>query len=100
MTVTLKPKTEITVPKSIRQKAGIKPGDQVEFKVSGRTITIVPKLSPDELEDERELRDEKVRATIRAGYAEFQAGKTRPIAEFLAERTEREAKRIRRRPGA
>jgi len=43
MTVTLKPKTEITVPKSIRRKAGIKPGDQVEFSVSGRVITIIPK---------------------------------------------------------
>jgi len=42
--VTLRPRTEITVPKSIR-KAGYRAGDQVEFRVSGRTITIVPKLS-------------------------------------------------------
>jgi AbrB family looped-hinge helix DNA binding protein len=55
MTVTLKPKTEITVPRSIRRKAGIKPGDRVEFTVSGSVINIVPKLpyaedtfSPDE----------------------------------------------------
>jgi AbrB family looped-hinge helix DNA binding protein len=41
---TLKPKTEITVPKSIRRKAGIKTGDQFEFSVSGRVITIVPKV--------------------------------------------------------
>ena len=34
MTVTLKPKTEIIVPKSILRKAGIKPGDRVEFRVS------------------------------------------------------------------
>jgi AbrB family looped-hinge helix DNA binding protein len=46
MTVTLKPKSEITVPKSIRQKAGIKPGDKFEFKVSGRVITIIPKVQP------------------------------------------------------
>lgn len=37
-------KTEITVPKSIRRKAGFKPGEQVEFRVSDRAITIVPKL--------------------------------------------------------
>ena len=43
MTVILKPKTEITVPKSVRRKAGMKPGDRLEFRVSGRTITIVPK---------------------------------------------------------
>src|SRR5437016_4251359 len=46
MTVTLKLKTEITVPKSIRERAGIKPGEQLEFKVSGRVITIVPKVQP------------------------------------------------------
>ena len=46
MAITLKPKTEITVPKSIREKAGIKPGDRFEFKVSGRVITIVPKVQP------------------------------------------------------
>ena len=47
MTVTLKPKTEIMVPKSIRRKAGIKSGDEFEFSVSGRVINIIPKLSPD-----------------------------------------------------
>jgi AbrB family looped-hinge helix DNA binding protein len=82
MTVTLKPKTEITVPKSIRRKAGIKPGDRVEFSVSGRVINITPKLSPDELQDEREVRDPKIRAAIREGYQEFLAGKTHPIGEF------------------
>lgn len=98
MTVTLKPKTEIMVPKSIRRKAGIKPGDQVEFSVTGRVINITPKLSPDEQQDEREIRDPKVRATIRQGYEEFVAGKTRPMAEFLAERAG--PKRPRRRTGA
>ena len=78
MTVTLKPKTEITVPKSIRRKAGIKPGDRVEFSVSGRVINIIPKLSADELQDEREIRDPKIRAAIRKGHEEFLAGKTRP----------------------
>jgi AbrB family looped-hinge helix DNA binding protein len=49
MTVTLKPKSEITVPKSIRRKAGIKAGDRFEFSVSGRVITILPKpLAADE----------------------------------------------------
>ena len=87
MTVTLKPKTEITVPKSIRRKAGIKPGDQFEFSVSGRVITIARKLTPDELEDEREIRDPKVRATIRKGFQEFLAGKSRSVDELLAEIT-------------
>ncbi|SPF54387.1 hypothetical protein SBA4_6340005 [Candidatus Sulfopaludibacter sp. SbA4] len=84
MTVTVKTKTELTVPRSIRLKAGYQPGDRVEFKVSGRTITIVPKLTPDEIEDEREIRDPKIRAMIRQGYQDFLAGKTRP-AEMLQE---------------
>jgi len=95
MTVTLKPKTEITVPKSIRRKAGFKPGDQVEFKVSDRTITIVPKLTADEIQDEREIRDPKVRAVIRKNYEEFLAGKSRPIEELFAERTSRTTRRKR-----
>jgi bifunctional DNA-binding transcriptional regulator/antitoxin component of YhaV-PrlF toxin-antitoxin module len=82
MTVTLKPKSELTVPESIRRKGGYRPGDQVEFKVPGRTITIVPKPTPDEIEDEREIRNPKIRATIRQGYQEFLAGETRP-AEAL-----------------
>jgi AbrB family looped-hinge helix DNA binding protein len=99
LTVTLKPNAEITVPKSIRRKAGIKPGDRVEFSVSGRVINIIPKLSPDELQAEQEIRDAKIRAVIRAGYREFLAGKTRPIEEFLADRATRTPKRSRRRSG-
>ena len=45
MTSVVLPKAEITVPKSVRQKAGIKVGDQIEFIVSGGVINIVPKLS-------------------------------------------------------
>jgi AbrB family looped-hinge helix DNA binding protein len=80
MTVTVK--TELTVPESIRRKAGYQPGDRVEFQVSGRTITIVPKLTPDEIEDDREIRDPKIRATIRQSHQDFLAGKTRS-AEML-----------------
>jgi AbrB family looped-hinge helix DNA binding protein len=85
MTVTLKPKSEIIVPKSIRRKAGIKPGDKVEFSVSGRVISIIPKLTPGELEDEREIRDPKVREHIRKSNADYLAGRSRPASEFLSE---------------
>ena len=96
MTVTLKPKTEITVPKSIRQKAGIKPGDQFEFKVSGRTITIVPTRSGNKLQDESERRGQKIHATnlttadhgqtltpaeaklVRRGEAQIKRGESKP----------------------
>ena len=58
------------MPKSIRRKAGIQSGDQFEFSVSGRVITIAPKRTP----DEREIRDPKVRAIIRKSYQNFVAG--------------------------
>jgi AbrB family looped-hinge helix DNA binding protein len=98
MTVTLKAESEIMVPKSIRRKAGFKPGDQVEFKVSNKIITIVPKLAPDGLQDEREIRDPKIRKAIRKSYEEFLAGKSRPIQELFDERAARTASR--RRPNA
>jgi AbrB family looped-hinge helix DNA binding protein len=93
MTVILKPKTEITVPKSIRRQAGIKPGDRVEFSVSHGVINIRPKLSPEEIQDEREIRNPKIRAVIRASHAEFVAGKSRPVEDFFASRSARAKKR-------
>jgi bifunctional DNA-binding transcriptional regulator/antitoxin component of YhaV-PrlF toxin-antitoxin module len=44
MTVTVKNRTPLTVPDSVRRRAGFKPGDEVEFKASGGLVTIVPKL--------------------------------------------------------
>ena len=45
MTVTVKKNTALVVPSSVRRKAGLKEGDRVEFQVSGRRITIVPRPS-------------------------------------------------------
>jgi hypothetical protein len=60
----------------------------------------MPKLTQDELQDEREIRDRKIRSVIRKGHEEFLAGKIRPIGEFFAERAGRARKRARRLPGA
>jgi AbrB family looped-hinge helix DNA binding protein len=76
--VTLKPKTDITVPKGIRRKAGIKSGDEFEFTVSGRVINIVPKLLPDEAQDEQEVGDSMIRAAIGRNYQEL-AAKAAPL---------------------
>ena len=43
MTVTVRNKTPLTVPDQVRRRAGFKPGDKVEFKVSGGMVTILPK---------------------------------------------------------
>ena len=42
MTVVVKSQSDLVVPKSVRRKAGIKTGDRVQFRVSGRVISIVP----------------------------------------------------------
>ena len=44
MTATVKNKIGLTIPPVVQHQAGFKPGDVVEFKVSGGVITILPKL--------------------------------------------------------
>lgn len=45
MTVTVKSNaSDLVVPASVRRRAGIKAGDQLEFRVSGGIINIIPKL--------------------------------------------------------
>jgi bifunctional DNA-binding transcriptional regulator/antitoxin component of YhaV-PrlF toxin-antitoxin module len=44
MTVIVKSKTDLVVPRSVRRRAGMRAGDRLEFKVSGGVINIVPKL--------------------------------------------------------
>ena len=44
MPTAVRSNAEIVVPSSVRRKAGIKAGEQVEFIVSGRVINIIPKL--------------------------------------------------------
>jgi antitoxin component of MazEF toxin-antitoxin module len=85
MTVAIKNNQPIAVPPSVLRRAGFKSGQEIEIKVSGGAITIVPKLSPDERQDERETRDPKVRAAIRKSHEEFVAGKTRSVEQLLAE---------------
>ncbi|MGA2741057.1 MAG: AbrB/MazE/SpoVT family DNA-binding domain-containing protein [Bryobacteraceae bacterium] len=100
MTVAVKNKTPVVIPAAILRLAGFKRGQDLEVKASGGVVTITPKLTPDDLQDEREIRDSKMRAAMRKGYGEFLAGKTRPIGEFFAERTARARKRAPRLSGA
>jgi bifunctional DNA-binding transcriptional regulator/antitoxin component of YhaV-PrlF toxin-antitoxin module len=52
MTATVKNKTLLTVPDAVRRRAGFKPGDQVEFKVSRGTVTILTRrLAARDLDD-------------------------------------------------
>jgi antitoxin component of MazEF toxin-antitoxin module len=86
MTVPVKNRTPVIIPPAALRRAGFKSGQELEVKASGGVITIVLKLSPDEQQDERDIRDPKIRAVIRKGHEEFLAGKTRPAERLLAER--------------
>jgi bifunctional DNA-binding transcriptional regulator/antitoxin component of YhaV-PrlF toxin-antitoxin module len=48
MTVTVKNKTPLIVPPSVRRRAGLKPGDKLEFQASGGIITITAKPEPED----------------------------------------------------
>src|SRR5260370_33111869 len=56
MTVTVKNKFSLTVPTEVQRRAGIKVGDQLEFKVSGGVIAILPKLPTADNDDTPEQR--------------------------------------------
>jgi bifunctional DNA-binding transcriptional regulator/antitoxin component of YhaV-PrlF toxin-antitoxin module len=72
MTVILKPKTEITVPPSVRRKAGLKTGDRLAFKVSGRTITIMP----EQVVSGPELTPSEAKS-VRGGEAQLKRGESK-----------------------
>ena len=44
MTTVVKTRSGLVVPADVQHQAGFKPGDVVEFKVSGGVITILPKV--------------------------------------------------------
>jgi len=76
MVTVVRNKTDLIVPANVRRRAGIKAGDQVEFKVSSRTITITPvehtyKPTKSEL------------AAIKKGEAEIARGEYVPLSELL-----------------
>lgn len=45
---TLTSKGQITIPKSIRQRLGLRPGDRLDFTLDGNGVLVVEPLGPDE----------------------------------------------------
>ncbi|MBI1853570.1 MAG: type II toxin-antitoxin system Phd/YefM family antitoxin [Planctomycetes bacterium] len=62
-------------------------------------IPVVGLMDINEFEDYLELQDPKVRADIKKSNAEYRAGKSRPMDEFLRE-LRGETKKAKRRAGA
>ncbi len=71
----LNEKKQLVVPVSIQRKAGIKAGDQLEFKASRGVITILPKLPSADDEYTPEQR-RKVDAELAKGLQDLKEGRT------------------------
>jgi len=87
MTVVVTAKNELVVPKSVRRKAGIKNGDAVEFKVSGRVISILPKAPAGDDEytaAERRMIDRGISASEEDYTAGRAFGPFETHADFIA----------------
>jgi len=77
VTVTVKSKTDLVVPSSVRRLAGIKNGDRLEFRVSSGTITIAPAKPGTYKPTKSEM------AAIRNGQAAIARGESVSLADFL-----------------
>jgi bifunctional DNA-binding transcriptional regulator/antitoxin component of YhaV-PrlF toxin-antitoxin module len=76
VTTIVKNKAEVVVPRSIRRQAGIKAGDQLEFRASSRRITITarqPAYGPTKAEA----------TAIRKGEAEIARGEFVTLNDLL-----------------
>ncbi len=74
MTLTVDNKP-IVIPDAVRRKAGLRRGDQVEFKVSGRAITIVrkaPLTDDDYTAEQRRVINQRLKKAL----AEVNQGRT------------------------
>jgi bifunctional DNA-binding transcriptional regulator/antitoxin component of YhaV-PrlF toxin-antitoxin module len=98
MTVTVKNKTPLVVPPSVRRKAGLRSGQEIEFKVAGGVISIRPKLPTADDEYTPEQR-RIVDAQLAEGLADVKAGRVHgPFSthkEFIAS-LHKDAKKLNR----
>ena len=80
MTVTVKNKTEapLVVPVSVRRKAGHRNGEDLEFRVSGGVITILPKRPSADAHELYRARTAActIDAQLAGGLADIKAGRT------------------------
>src|ERR1019366_8807353 len=85
MTVTVKSKTNtITLPDAVRQQAGFKIGQVLEFKASGGVVTIIPKLPKADDEYTPEQR-RIIDAQLAEGLEDIRKGRVSPIFNTVDE---------------
>jgi len=73
MTVIVKSGAPLVVPPVVRRRAGLKNGQELEFKVSGGVITILPKLPTDDQYTPEERR--ALNSKLAAGLSDIKAGR-------------------------
>jgi len=76
MTATVKRKTPLTVPDEVRRRAGFRPGDQVEFKVSPGMVTIFTRRPVAEEPDDTLTAEEAKK--VRHAIKQVREGRTTP----------------------
>jgi AbrB family looped-hinge helix DNA binding protein len=77
MTVTVNKQSALAVPAEVQRRAGLKAGDRVEFKVSGRIITIIPK-SPAADDDYTPEQRRIINAQLAEGLEDIRKGRVSP----------------------
>lgn len=97
--------TPLVVPEAIRRKAGLRRGEEIEFRVSGHAITILPRAQradPEYTPAQRKVIDARLREAeqdIASGrtHGPFTAKEASDFVEQLAaERAAKKTKRLRR----
>ncbi len=82
MTVTVKDKTPLTIPDEVRRRAGLKPGDKVEFKPFRGGITVLTKRrAPGSAERLTQEEAKKLRHAMK----QAREGKTTPWSQVKHE---------------
>jgi bifunctional DNA-binding transcriptional regulator/antitoxin component of YhaV-PrlF toxin-antitoxin module len=82
VTITVKRKTQLSVPPSVQRRAHTKAGDTLEFIVSGGVITIIPRLPL--ADDEYTPRQRAiVDAQLAEGLEDLQKGRVSPRFETV-----------------
>ena len=74
MTTVVKSKTPIVIPPAIRRQAGLKAGDRLEFRVSGKVITVLPKS--DSADEYTAAQRQAINARLERADEDIQKGRT------------------------
>ena len=82
MTVTVKNKTPIAIPDEVRRRAGLKPGDQVEFKAFRGGVAVFAKRLATQAAERLTQEEAK---KLRHAMKEVHEGKTTPWSQVKHE---------------